>query len=382
MNYLFFDIECCDGKHICEFGYVLINESFEILERDCLLINPDKPFDLSGRSGSKDISLHFTEAEYYAAPRFPDVYDRIYQVIYREGQTIIGFSISNDIKFLKTACRRYAFPKMFFRYYDFQSMYRAWKDDKNDASVERIVKELGIGDIVLHKSDEDALAVMLALKTLSQTMGLPLTELLVLLLEKEEAMEKERLETTYHDIIEALNDGNYKAQKDIIRDIREELEDEPSEVDAILGGKRICFAEAENAEAFNLALGLIKALHRIGASFTADATACDIFVTTPWDEVDSFRLDKAKQSAERGYDVTFMTQDALLDALGLTAESLTENDHIKTYVHTFRPHVRYAKKRHYDPAMLVCGDMSNGTIGSQMKKNAAFAAWLSTLPEE
>lgn len=24
MKYLFFDIECCDGHHICEFGYVLI----------------------------------------------------------------------------------------------------------------------------------------------------------------------------------------------------------------------------------------------------------------------------------------------------------------------------------------------------------------------
>lgn len=23
MRYLFFDIECCDGKHICEFGYVI-----------------------------------------------------------------------------------------------------------------------------------------------------------------------------------------------------------------------------------------------------------------------------------------------------------------------------------------------------------------------
>ena len=39
MKYLFFDIECCDGHHICEFGYVLIDEQFNILERDCLTID-------------------------------------------------------------------------------------------------------------------------------------------------------------------------------------------------------------------------------------------------------------------------------------------------------------------------------------------------------
>ena len=26
MRYLAFDIECCDGKHICEFGYVITED--------------------------------------------------------------------------------------------------------------------------------------------------------------------------------------------------------------------------------------------------------------------------------------------------------------------------------------------------------------------
>ena len=37
MKYLSFDIECCDGKHICEFGYVIVDEKFntidEVLEK-------------------------------------------------------------------------------------------------------------------------------------------------------------------------------------------------------------------------------------------------------------------------------------------------------------------------------------------------------------
>ena len=48
MKYLFFDIECWDGNHICSFGYVIINSDFEILEKRDLVINPEKVFKLRG----------------------------------------------------------------------------------------------------------------------------------------------------------------------------------------------------------------------------------------------------------------------------------------------------------------------------------------------
>lgn len=32
MRYLAFDIECCDGKHICEFGYVITDEKYYIIK--------------------------------------------------------------------------------------------------------------------------------------------------------------------------------------------------------------------------------------------------------------------------------------------------------------------------------------------------------------
>ena len=49
MDLLFFDIECCDGRHICEFGYVLTDLSFNVIEQDVITINPEMPFELSGR---------------------------------------------------------------------------------------------------------------------------------------------------------------------------------------------------------------------------------------------------------------------------------------------------------------------------------------------
>ncbi|MBO5982295.1 MAG: hypothetical protein J6Q06_00265, partial [Clostridia bacterium] len=44
MDYLFFDIECSEGKSICSFGYVLTDEFFCIKEKKDILINPQSYF--------------------------------------------------------------------------------------------------------------------------------------------------------------------------------------------------------------------------------------------------------------------------------------------------------------------------------------------------
>ena len=77
MNYLFFDIECCDGNHICSFGYVITNESFEILEKEDIIINPQWRFKL-GRAGF-DPRIHLAYSEddcsKYEDDQFKVVYD-------------------------------------------------------------------------------------------------------------------------------------------------------------------------------------------------------------------------------------------------------------------------------------------------------------------
>ena len=48
-TFLFFDIECANcfngiGK-MCSLGYVVINENFEILDEDDVVMNPETEFD-------------------------------------------------------------------------------------------------------------------------------------------------------------------------------------------------------------------------------------------------------------------------------------------------------------------------------------------------
>lgn len=155
MRYLSFDIECCDGQHICEFGYVLIDEKFNILERDCITINPEYKFKLTGRERESDISLAFPEDVYYNSPTFDFYYERIKRILTIPDCQIIGFSLSNDAGFLATAYELYEKEPISFTYYDFQKLYQGYTKAKNRMSVEGFVEELQISDITLHKSDDD-----------------------------------------------------------------------------------------------------------------------------------------------------------------------------------------------------------------------------------
>lgn len=147
MKYLFFDIECCDGHHICEFGYVLIDEQFNILERDCLTINPGYKFKLTGREHESDIQLAFAEEVYYSSPKFDFYYEKIKALLTMKDCQIIGFSLSNDTGFLATAYGLYGKEPIPFTYYDFQKLYQGYTKAKNRTSVEAFVKELDIKGI-------------------------------------------------------------------------------------------------------------------------------------------------------------------------------------------------------------------------------------------
>lgn len=110
MRYLSFDIECCDGRSICEFGYVITDECFNIIEKDCFTVNPVLPFSLLRRPNQDDMKLYFSEEEYYASPEFPDFYDRIRSLLTAPDQTVIGYSTGCDAGFLRDACLRYGLP--------------------------------------------------------------------------------------------------------------------------------------------------------------------------------------------------------------------------------------------------------------------------------
>ena len=118
MNYLFFDIECCNCHHICEFGYVLTDDKFNIIKKEELLINPAKEFTVPNDNKFKGLS--YSQEEYLNSPSFREYYDKIKNIINNENQIIFGYAINNDAVYLRTACKRYKLKPISFTFYDIQ----------------------------------------------------------------------------------------------------------------------------------------------------------------------------------------------------------------------------------------------------------------------
>ncbi len=182
MDYLFFDIECSEGKSICSFGYVLTDEFFCIKEKKDILINPQSYFHTgpwSKKAKDEGISLAYPVSEFKAQPPFPALYDKIKDVLKRKNITIVTFSGDNDARFLNYACTRYHMPCFNYTFIDVQKIYQDIEGLKDQLSLEKMLAlfEVDVEGLVQHKSDDDAHITMLVTEALCKKTGKTLKEL-------------------------------------------------------------------------------------------------------------------------------------------------------------------------------------------------------------
>ena len=179
MRYLFFDIEyanCFDktGK-ICEFGYVIIGENFEVQEKKEIIINPAADFD----EYALNHLLSYTKEEYEQAETFPTFFDEIKEVITAANQIIIGQNTKGDMKVLEDESLRYNLDVMHARFYDIGAIFKKMEDLPSILSVEKMLAHLEISlDLPLHKALTDAWATVLIIKGLATKHKLTINEIL------------------------------------------------------------------------------------------------------------------------------------------------------------------------------------------------------------
>ena len=161
MRLISFDIECAkayeNDSPICNFGYVIYDMDYNLLEKRDIIINPKSNFKLEGRKNQKDIKLFYTEKEYKREPTFDKYYDEIKSILEFKDQIIVNHAVSNDIKYLANDCRRYKLPIINFYAYDTIDIYKALENNEKALSLENIAKNFLDGkEFVNHKADEDA----------------------------------------------------------------------------------------------------------------------------------------------------------------------------------------------------------------------------------
>ena len=170
MKYLFFDIECASvhkGSKICSFGYVITDESLNVLESDDIIVHPNSEWDWYALA---NILAH--SKEYYESYPFFDKQYEIIKKLFNDDVIAFGHGIINDVRFLNDDCRRYNLPYIHFNFYDCADIYKEFENDKEVKSLAKVSNEIGEHKQgKKHESKQDAFLVYEYTKEMCEQMN-------------------------------------------------------------------------------------------------------------------------------------------------------------------------------------------------------------------
>lgn len=177
MRYISFDIESIDGYFaegtICEFGYVLADDKFNIIKQENILIHPRR----LPKKLRKFIDFAYTINDYRNAPKFPIVHDKIVRLLSAPNTVVLGHAVHNDVFCVNSACLNYGLSYPSYKFIDTQIIYAMYKGVNAVQSLGKIAEEIGV-EFVHHRADEDARLSLLTLKYVMDTTGMELESLL------------------------------------------------------------------------------------------------------------------------------------------------------------------------------------------------------------
>lgn len=342
MNFLFYDLEYATSKggicKICEFGYVVTNEKFKILERNNLIINPN----ITRREWDYRVVrkiLTRTIDEYEKKHNFNSYYTKIKELI-SNADFIIGHSLNGDAKALNDECQRYDKPSIDYDFYDIKEIYREYSNTKKATSVNNILINLGIeGEDNAHDAETDAYNTMLELKAMIDYLGLSFQEIITICpnskdrtenyivksieenrIKKMEELEKFLSGNESNDI--RKGDLSYKIFLKYLDYIKPNLDS-----NGVFNQKKISISINYEEHHFRQVLKLIKMIADAGGQVILKASLADIFVQ--YDEMmddgtlrNDSRLEYVKKAIQDGANIQIITFDELLQKLNITEVEL------------------------------------------------------------
>lgn len=322
MNYLFFDIECSDGRHMCSFGYVLCDCRFNILKKEDILINPEAPFRLSRYNGEPQIQLGYPKEKFYAAPNFVARYDKIKRILEAKNQLVIGHSVLNDVNFLQLACERYDKPYFEYSFFDEQQVYKTLNEGKSvSTALEKIAETYGIEPESLHRSDDDSKTTMEIVRRMCGDLD----------------MTPEKLADAYPLSKGKVEDGiikrfvldPYKWFCVAAFDVKKNYDDgsiKKNEKNKLFFGKKYCFSTKLERTIPLKVYTLVQKIAELGGEYTDNPAECDVFV---------------KHKTSKCYRYIYCTQhrgihilpfEQLLDDLGISYDDIVPYNFKGDYV--------------------------------------------------
>lgn len=344
MKYLFFDVECANcfngtGK-ICEFGYVVIDEDFNELDKKMFIINPQSKFDWYVTKNM----LAFDRETYMSSHDYLYYFDEIKKMFTDKDMLILGHTIDADMKYLNDEARRYNLPFFTCKFYDAKFMYNTFvKTPNRSFGVAKICDELAINRPKHeHKSVDDAYTTMLIVKEICTRMNVTIEGLI----EKSEdckgetcngiiktvvgekaRIRREEMEKIYGaNIKNNLMSGENKTKFfQFLNGVKPQSEI----VQCELTGKTVSISLNYEYAHFKEMLSIVQLLKNRGCSYALKSSESDVFIS--YEIVDSngvqmecSRLNHVQEANANGATIRVIKFGEFLAILGVAEKELIE----------------------------------------------------------
>ena len=344
MKYLFFDLEFATSRagisKICEFGYVLTNELFDVIKRENLIIDPyiarrDWDYRVVKKILTRSIK------EYESNPRFDEYYDQIYDLI-NTSDYVFGHTISSDVKALNQDIKRYNLNPIDFKFYDVKEIYRNYSNIKKDRSVTNILTDLHInGEDNTHDAETDAYNTMLILKNMLNSLEMNLNDLLELV--------PNALDNTNNFVIKSIDESNKRKIKRYNSKIESPIESNNTrrrnnwfkytqfidnvkpngKLGSVFKDKKVSISINYEENHFKQMLNLIQLIVNNGGTVILKATLSDIFVKYDIVQEDGTlrydsKLKYVLEANDNGSNIEIIDFYELLNRLNITEKELDD----------------------------------------------------------
>ena len=177
-NLVFIDIESSyslDISSVCCISLILVDSiSLKEIEKVTYYINSELPYDNHGENAHVDI--HIDPKDISSAPNLEKRYADLKKYLVGD-YIVVGHAIDSDIAMLNSACARYDLDRFNFNFFCSQMLYRLFKKDRTNKSLDKIVKEMGY-EFEHHLCQDDVKMSYQTVKYICSSLGLTLKEVL------------------------------------------------------------------------------------------------------------------------------------------------------------------------------------------------------------
>lgn len=347
MNYLFFDCEfanCFGGKEkICEFGYVMVDESFKVLYKGNIIINPNIKSNEWDWYALKKILTR--KKEVYENMLFFPAYIKRIEALIKNADCILGHTIEADVHALNCELQRYNLPALNFEFYDIKEMYKAYNASKKDVSVEQMLVELGItGDNNKHDAEADAYNTMLELKAILERLEMSVQDMIELCPRAKDKTEnfvmesRVRAEQRKEEKLARIIEGDYSdGTNDMLHVTRKgnrkmflrflDNVQPTKDGSGLLKDKKITISINYEGHHFKEMMNLVQIITNEGGKYVLKGSEANIYV-----KFDTFREDGTPYNCSRfeyvlkangeGANIEIISIDEFLNRLHITNEEL------------------------------------------------------------